>query len=112
MKRVILSVDHLKHLKFKKETPLNNARNASRLQFARKHMSCIKEWNNLVFFDEKKFNLGGPGGYNYYYHDVRKEEHFLSQNINMLEWPLYSLDSNILENVWGLLSRKVHEGAR
>lgn len=42
-------------------------------------MSWTKEWNNVVFSDEKILNLAGPEGYKYYYNDLRKEEHFLSR---------------------------------
>jgi len=30
----------------------------------------------------------------------------------LLEWPPYSLDINIIENIWGLLYRRVYEEGR
>ena len=39
---------------------------ASRLQFAKKYMSWTHKWHNVVFSDEKKFNLDGPDGVQYY----------------------------------------------
>ena len=36
-----------------------------------------KEWQRIVFSDEKKFNL--EYGYNYYLHDLQKEERYLSR---------------------------------
>lgn len=35
---------------------------------------------------------------------------FDEQNVELLKWPTYSLDLNIVENTWGYLSRKVYEG--
>ena len=43
-------------------------------------MSWEKEWYKIVFSDEKKFNLDGPDGYQYYYHDIRKEKK-IQQNV-------------------------------
>lgn len=43
-------------------------------------MTWKEEWKRVVFSDEKKFNLEGPDGYNYYFHDLRKEELQLNRN--------------------------------
>jgi len=44
---------------------------AARLQFANKYKFWDTEWENIIFSDEKKFNLDGPDGYRYYYRDLR-----------------------------------------
>ena len=64
-----------------------------RFKFAQTHMKWSTQWQHVVFSDEKKFNLEGPDGYNYYFHDLRKEEH-----LGPVAQPLrgeYGLGSNI-----------------
>ena len=40
------------------------------------------------------------------------KDYFQRKEIPLLEWPPYSPDLNIIENVWGIVSRKVYEDGK
>ncbi|CAD6196633.1 unnamed protein product [Caenorhabditis auriculariae] len=48
-----------------------------RLQFARSNMAT--DWNEIIFSDEKKYNLDGPDGYAHYWRDLRKDSMYFSK---------------------------------
>ena len=60
-------------MKFKSKLP--------RLEFARKTMGSREFWRTVVFSDEKKFNLNGPGGIHHYWQVLSKKPLILSKRV-------------------------------
>ena len=51
----------------------------TRSVWAAEKVSWVDKWETVVFSDEKKFNLDGPDGNQYYWHDLRKEPQYFSK---------------------------------
>ena len=82
VQRVIKNCGYLVHKKIKRKPQLRLHHQENRLNFAKQYMSWTEEWRSIIFSDEKRFNLDGPDGFSYYYHDIRKEEKILSKRQN------------------------------
>ena len=77
--RQISATKTLKYLKRKCAPNLTPNHKKRRLEWCRKHFTFGENWKNVIFSDEKKFNLDGPDGYQYYWHDLRKEQEYFSK---------------------------------
>lgn len=67
---------------FKKRPLLKEIHIQKRLQFAWDHKTWTNEWQNVVFSDEKRFNLDGPDGYTNYWHHLGQSEQIFSRHQN------------------------------
>lgn len=77
--RVIIMSPYLKSRAYKKKPSLSAVHRAARLAWAHARMHWVNEWKNIIWSDEKKFNSDGPDGYKHYWHDLRKDERYLSK---------------------------------
>ena len=79
--QIIKGSKHLKTRKLQKKPPLTNRHKVEREAFAEQHIQWKKKWRKVIFSDEKRFNLERPDGLSYYFHDLRKEELYLSRQM-------------------------------
>lgn len=92
---VLKQSGHFRFAKMMKLPALDPRHITKRLQWARKHHTWTTEWTNVVFSDEKKFNLDGPDGFASYWHDLRQEpKSTYSRNFgggSLMFWAAFSM---------------------
>lgn len=78
---IIHSLGYLSHQKMCLRPKISDDNQAWRFQWSLQMLQWPEEvTEQIIFSDEKKFNLDGPDGYNYYWHDLRKEPIYFSKS--------------------------------
>lgn len=72
--RVLEKGKFIQRLEMKQKPPLTKQHEEERLTVSRKRIYLNKKWKRILFIDENKFNMDGPDGFSFYYHDLREAE--------------------------------------
>ena len=64
----------VKHLEKKHSPLLTKPHKDLRLTCAKDHITWNEAWHNVIWSDEKKFNLDSPDDFSYDWHGLRREE--------------------------------------
>ncbi len=79
IRQILHNSPFLKYQKRKAQPKLTKLHIANRLRWASEKVTWGRKWREVIFSDEKKFNLDGPDGSQYYWHDLRKEPQYFSK---------------------------------
>lgn len=94
--RILKKTGHFKFAKKMTRPALTKKHEQARLAWAKKYIHWTTEWTNVIFSDEKKFNLDGPDGFSFYWHDLRKEPKFrYSRNFGggtLMVWAAFAMN--------------------
>ena len=79
VQQILSSTPHLQYKKRKPRPALTKTHVDTRLSWGQGKAFWLDGWHSVIFSDEKKFNLNGPDGNQFYWHDLRKAEKYFSK---------------------------------
>jgi hypothetical protein len=98
----------LQHRRMRKEPRLTETHKVNRVECASSWLEHGFDWSKVVFSDEKKFNLDGPDGFAYYWHDLRKEKTIFSKRVqgggSVMLWGCFGMNGGRLAVVSGRMN--------
>lgn len=94
LSRVLRSIG-IDRRKMKKRPKMTLDHMEKRVDFALRHCHPDFDWSKWIWTDEKKFNLDGPDGYNYYWHTPGSPPLYFSKDTSAKRYVM----------VWGGISK-------
>jgi hypothetical protein len=93
-KRVIKESSIHKYSKRRGKPTLKPVHKQGRIEWAKLHMEFGQKCRNVIWSEEKKFNINGPDGMQCYWADLRKELEIFSKNVDgdgsVMVWVVFS----------------------
>jgi len=100
IQRLLSSSPSIVYSKFKSKPQITDAHKEARLLFAKSAIESHLNWSKIIWSDEKKFNLDGPDGIRYYWHDLKSEQKYLSKRAfgggSLMIWEAF-VDKKLLD---------------
>lgn len=97
IQQILKETPYLVYKQCKPAPFLKKEHRSLRVKWARAKLEDLNQnWKTVIFTDEKKFNLSGPDGLNYYWHDLRRDA-------EEIEWGPQTREGLM---VWGAISYK------
>jgi hypothetical protein len=94
VQRILASSTTLVYTKRKSQPRLEPHHKEARVVWAEERISWTTQWRTVIFSDEKKFNLDGPDGCQYYWQDLRREPQYFSKRVqgggSLMIWAAFS----------------------
>lgn len=99
IRKVLHQTDYIKYVKMKSKPKLTDRHKIDRVEWASLQIRIGRIWTDVVFSDEKKFNLDGPDRLTHYWHDLRKVETIRSRRVHgggsVMVWGCFGWGSGV-----------------